>query len=106
PLDDDIKGIIHYAYKQAIVLARDILGMVLNTQIHDFVAFPNDDKVEVENEIEEQSAELQRDKNLQITESIFISMAASELEEEEDFSDECSQLDLILDSTQQSQNLN
>ncbi|CAG8783047.1 9988_t:CDS:2, partial [Racocetra fulgida] len=118
PLDDDIKGIIHHAYKQATALARDVLGMVLNTQIHDFVAFPNDDKVEVENEIEEQSAELQRDENLQITESIFISTAASEvnawdkfstlteLEEEEDFSDGCSQLDLILDSTQQSQNLN
>ncbi|CAG8544096.1 9763_t:CDS:2 [Dentiscutata heterogama] len=64
---------------QATALARNILGMVLNTQIHDSVAFPNNDKVEIENEIEEQSAELQRDKNLQITKSIFISIAASEV---------------------------
>ncbi|CAG8725163.1 9636_t:CDS:2, partial [Cetraspora pellucida] len=73
PLDNNIKRIVHHAYKQATALARNILGMVLNTRVYDFITIPDDD----ENEIGEQYTELQRDDNLQ-TESIFISMAATE----------------------------
>ncbi|CAG8681271.1 375_t:CDS:2, partial [Racocetra persica] len=79
PLDNNIKGIVHHTYKQATILARDILGIVLNTRIHNFVAILDDDKIEIENEIEEQPAKLQRNNNLQITESIFISAAATEI---------------------------
>ncbi|CAG8732025.1 23627_t:CDS:2 [Cetraspora pellucida] len=73
-LDNNIKKIVHHAYKQAIVLARDILKMILNTWIYNFITISNNDK----NEIREQPTELQRNNNLQ-TESIFISIAAAEV---------------------------
>ncbi|CAG8705599.1 7230_t:CDS:2, partial [Gigaspora rosea] len=33
PSDDDIKGAINHAYEQATALAKDVLGIVLNTKI-------------------------------------------------------------------------
>ncbi|CAG8763854.1 9478_t:CDS:2, partial [Cetraspora pellucida] len=80
-LDNDIKKIVHHAYKQATALARDVLEMVLNTQVYDFITIPDDN----ENEIKEQHTELQSDDNLQ-TESIFISMAATEVNTWDKFS--------------------
>ncbi|CAG8775030.1 7779_t:CDS:2, partial [Gigaspora rosea] len=112
PSNDDIKGIVHHAYKQATALARDILGMVINTRVHDFTIISDDDEVEIENknETESRPAELQNDDSLQIAEGI-ISIAATEvntwdkfgvlteIEEGDDFSVGCSQLDMILGSS-------
>ncbi|CAG8708080.1 4410_t:CDS:2, partial [Gigaspora rosea] len=46
PSDNNIKRIGHHAYKQATSLARNILGIVLNTQVHDLVIISDDDEVE------------------------------------------------------------
>ncbi|CAG8809560.1 12063_t:CDS:2, partial [Gigaspora rosea] len=75
-------------------LAKDVLGMIINTQIHGLMTISEDEEeiLEAESEIE-QSANLQEVNSLQETES-------------NDFSEGCSQLALILDSTQQSQNFN
>ncbi|CAG8814760.1 10131_t:CDS:2, partial [Gigaspora rosea] len=80
PSDDDIKGIVHHAYKQATA----------------------------------RPAELQNDDSLQIAEGVISIVATeintwdkfgvlTEIEEGDDFSIGCSQLDMVLGSSQQSQ---
>ncbi|CAG8593895.1 19603_t:CDS:2, partial [Gigaspora rosea] len=121
PSDDEIRLAIHYAYEQATALAKDVLGMVISTQIRDPMIILEDEEedLEIENENEiEQPANLQRFGGLQEAESIFISEAAAEvntwdklnelteIEEGDDFSEGSSQLALILDFTRPSRNHN
>ncbi|KAF0401375.1 hypothetical protein F8M41_009475 [Gigaspora margarita] len=105
PSDDKIRVAIQYAYKQATTLAKDVLEMIINTQIRGFTTISEnkEEDLEVKNEIK--STNLQSVNSLQETESIFISAAAAEIKEDNSFSDGCSQLAMILGSTQ-SQNIN
>ncbi|CAG8760726.1 17212_t:CDS:2, partial [Gigaspora rosea] len=119
PSDNEIRLAILYAYEQATALAKDVLGIMINTQIHGLMTISEDEKenLEVESKIE-RPANLQGVNSLQETKSIYISAAATEvntwdklnalieIEEGDDFSEGCSQLALILNSTRQSQNLN
>ncbi|CAG8507554.1 7964_t:CDS:2 [Dentiscutata heterogama] len=53
--NNEIRLAIHYAYEQATTLAKDILEIVINTQIHDLMTISEDEEedLEVENEIEQ-----------------------------------------------------
>ncbi|CAG8720816.1 15233_t:CDS:2 [Gigaspora rosea] len=71
--DDKIRLAIHYAYKQATALAKDVLGMMMNTQIHGLITILEDEEesLEVENEIK-QPANLQEVNSLQETKKIDV----------------------------------
>ncbi|CAG8743464.1 4257_t:CDS:2, partial [Dentiscutata erythropus] len=73
-----IRVAIHYTYKQATTLAKDVLGMMINTQICGLTTISKDKKdLEIENEIK--STNLQKVKSLQENKSIFISVAVTEV---------------------------
>ncbi|CAG8742416.1 36936_t:CDS:2, partial [Racocetra persica] len=83
-------------------LAKDILGIVIiSIQIHNLMTISEDkeENLEIENKFE-QLANLQRVDGLQEAESIFIFVAVAK--EEDDFSEGCLQLALMLDFTQPS----
>ncbi|CAG8785693.1 15902_t:CDS:2, partial [Cetraspora pellucida] len=111
PSNNDIKGAINYAYEQASALAKDILGMVLNTKIRSFITIIKESEPKIRNKTENQLIDSHEFNSSQESSSsqsnnIFISAAATEIEEEDCFADGCSQLTFILDSTRRSHNCN
>ncbi|CAG8722760.1 1734_t:CDS:2, partial [Dentiscutata erythropus] len=94
----------------ATALVKDVFGMIINTQIYSFMTILEDEEKnpKVKNEIKQPST-LQSVNNLQETKSIFISIAITKVNtwnKLNTLTKGSLQLALILDSTQQSQNLN